>query len=777
MTLVPTRVLVINQHLSLAVKLKQALESFGGFEVTPFTTADAALDYLRRRPQDVVLVDFLLPAASGLDLVLRVRGVQPDIAIIASPDRPEVGVIAREMGLHGVVDLPVPIRTLIPLIRQAVETVFDGLPDTAEAHILGDDTASLVIVPPPTLPEFSSLDSVLVKVGGLDPMTGTETLDLDAGPGAEGMEGRTIEFVISDPALVLREQYERTTREHPLAGAAKEAVGIFHQLAAEEPPMPTLEGNGTVGDLMIGVGDTNLRQVVEILKREVLRPESAAAAPPRPAPQEMPPAQRILQVTLDETLPLDDLLTTLDVAPLKDEKYVREPDFLADIAPQAERTAPAPAADVPRPAPPRTLPEDTSSRRLPPMTLPELDQTGDLSIQTTRMTHPEELLSDPAGMETDILPRPVPPPTLPEMKRPRPTRLPEADRLPVVPPPQPIAEPPVETAPLDAAELAEFETDFGTRPLPTPALGDVPTFDETAPSPEPVSAIADPRIAQLALSLTERSLESTAEAILLTREGQIAAYDGRLPMEDIEELGEGMAQDWEAGTGESRIRFVTLRSSGQDFMIISRGTESGYTLSMIFAGNMPLHSIRRQLDRLIEALYAVPEAAPPVADAPATESVAEPTRPEDLSSAPAPVDAAPVPAPPAPLALRPKAAGAAMPFTYIWLVRDPVMTLENRVAQSIIATLDAQLTEMGWGVRDLSVKEDYVYLLADVPGEMPQNEVVDDLKRITAHVAQQADPRVEPVGLWADSYLTLMPGRAMTVEEIQRFIHFARMRG
>lgn len=791
MSLVPTRVLVINQQLTLAVKLKQALESFGGFEVTPFTTADAALDYLRRRPQDVALVDFLLPGSSGVDLVLRIRGVQPDIAIIASPDLPEVSTIAREMGLHGVIDLPTPIRTLIPIIRQAVETVFDNLPDTAAATVIGGDTASFMIVPPPTLPEFSSLESVLVKVGVLDPMVGTETLDIGA-DASEAVEGKTVEFVINDPAGALREQFARTTPDHPLASAAQQAVGIFHQLAAEEPPLPTLEESGTVGDLMVGVGDTNLRQVVEILKREVIKP---AFSPPKPSAQEAAPpvatpAQVILQVTLDETLPLNDLLSELDLSPLKDERYVREPDFLSDVNVSRAVVLPQTQIDVAESPPPKPDLSDTGARRPPPMTLPELDQTGDLRFQTTRMTHPEDLITDPTGMETDILARPAPPPTLPEMPRSRPMTLPEspAVEMPAVPPVlrQPAEAAPAasaevsETAPLDPAELAEFETDFGTKSLASPVLPGL--TEETAPSPERQRAVAsdDPQIAQLAVSLTERSLESTAAAIVLTRAGLIAAYDGHLPIEDIHDLADVIGQDWDANIGESRIRFATHRASGQDYMIISRGTELGFTLSMIFAGNMPLHSIRRQLDRLVEALQAIPEPPVSVEDDPesfkaeaATDTVALSESFESAALADEPSQQAVVPAP----VLRPKAIGPTTTYTYVWLVRDPQMTLDNAVAQAIVTALDARLTQMGWGVRELSVREDYVYVLADVPGDVQQNEVIGELKRTTSEVAYGADNRIDPARLWADSYLTLLPGRAMTVDEIQRFIHFARMRG
>src|SRR5205085_7182760 len=39
----------------------------------------------------------------------------------------------------------------------------------------------------------------------------------------------------------------------------------FHTLAQEEPPLPTLEENGTVSDLLVGISDSNFRDVLALL--------------------------------------------------------------------------------------------------------------------------------------------------------------------------------------------------------------------------------------------------------------------------------------------------------------------------------------------------------------------------------------------------------------------------------------------------------------------------------------------------------------------------------
>lgn len=804
MALVATRVLVINPKLKTAIRIKQALEQAGSYEVAAFTSSGAALDYLRSRPQDVVLVDFGMPELPGIDLALRVRALQPDAAIIATPDTSEVAAVARDLGFQAVLDTVIPVRQMIPVIRNAVAHMRDTLPDTAEAPALGSDSETLRIAPPDNslaalppagVPEFSSLDSVLVRMGGFDPVPpDTPTVDMrDAG------YARSIEFVLKeDPAA-----------PRPVVDPK------FSQLAAEEPPMPAFEDSGTVGDLMVGVSDSNLREVVDILRSgppatlpEEAGPRRAAPQEPEAVPddeastEEFNTAQIILQTTLDDSTPfsLDQLLSNIDVQagpsrpgikPLPSwieemNRYVREPDFL-------------------------------------PSHLPELDTMSDSSIQTTRMAHPEELVPNPTDMETDRLgPQmdyPPPPDTLPEMPRPAPPPIvPDDDEITERlkfrdEPPDYLPEAAPQTAPQAEVE-PEIEPEAELQPEPE-MIPDMPDVDAFGPpgadeeQPEPVEDVAapqmemdasleletapaqaaefdsssygiippqvtvgtqsdDPQLAQLALTLTQASLELTAEATLLARDGQIVAYSGMLPIEDVRDLGGAIGYDWEAEPQEARIRFVNLPGSGKDYMLYSRRTEDGFTLTMIFAGNMPLRVIRRQSDRLVHALETVPEPPPAemVIDAPETLEVTE--APEAvIAEEPPPAPAAPV---------LPARAGPLTAYGFLWLIRDPEQPLDNEVAQAIVGGLDYQLTHEGWEISTFQVFEDYVYLVADVPGEIPAHDLIEKLMRQSAELAFGADTRIDPERLWADSYLIVFPARELDIEEIQSFINFARVR-
>jgi REP element-mobilizing transposase RayT len=173
-----------------------------------------------------------------------------------------------------------------------------------------------------------------------------------------------------------------------------------------------------------------------------------------------------------------------------------------------------------------------------------------------------------------------------------------------------------DTATFNVSELSEHQSDFDEYATdPVGAFEPKPFAKSSSESEGTQQTLglesADPEIAQLALTLTQVSLELTAEATLLAREGEIVAFSGTMPFEDVQDLGDVIGHDWGAKVGEARIRFVTLPGSGKDYMLYSRMADGGFALSMIFAGNMPLRVIRRQSDRLINALGAVPEPEAP----------------------------------------------------------------------------------------------------------------------------------------------------------------------
>lgn len=730
------RLLILHRQLSFSLRMKETLEQLGGFSVTAFTTLETAYDHLQTQSYHVALVDFMLPGVSGLDAVLRLRSVHPELAIIASPNVPEVAVVVNQMGLSGTIDTPCSARDLLPLLRSTLRELTEILPDTAEAPILSDtDTLSM---------EQGADDSMLLRTQSSIISNEEEAAD----PERAERHSKTIEFVLKADIQTL------DTDELP-EGLSERSAQLFQQLAKEEPPMPTLTESGTIHDLHVAASQTDSREVAAAMLPQPIVPRLTSGEDDEEIPTDNVPVKMALRSAIDESLTLDELKGSIQqqfpdtqgIQPLpswsrRTQSYTGEPDFLDEV--------------------------DTSI--IEPVNEPPTKTDELLGQAPVVDSQPLDLPEMPSKKSTAELP--------PYDFDSRPVDLPEQDM------PTPVDQ----TGELDEAEQAELEEDFEA--LQEKQAAAMPSFGTDRITIGIDSE--DPQIAQLALSLTQYSLELTAEATILARGGEIIAYAGLLPVEEIEEVNGTILEDWEAEPGEARIRFVNLPSSGQDYMIYSRRTDDDLTLSLVFAGNLPLRVMRRQSERLLTALDTIPERDPDTSlldelqerelqnlemlaaqeVESALQSSSEIARDHGQEYAIVSFDQ-PIEIPD--LEIDIAYAGALTAYTFIWVLRDPNARLTEPAMQAIYYELERQLGELGWQVENLQVYEDFVYLIADVPGEASSHAIITDIRHRSAWIAYAVDKSIEPDTLWADGYCVLTPGREMEMEEIQYFINFARM--
>ena len=326
----------------------------------------------------------------------------------------------------------------------------------------------------------------------------------------------------------------------------------------------------------------------------------------------------------------------------------------------------------------------------------------------------------------------------------------------------------------------------------------------------------DPRLAQMALNLTQLSLELTAEALVLLRDGVVIAYSGQLPRQDIEDMRSLFVDALSEEGQPPQIDYVTSPSTGADYMLYAQRTQEGYVLALLFVGTMPISAIRRQGKRLLEAMAAVPELpahreAPPAPIVPTAQEAQQEAQEE---APPAPIvptaqeaqqeaqeEAPPAPivptaqeaqqeaqeeAPPAPIVPTaqeaqqeaqeeaPPAPVNLLPFSFMWLLRHPQQELTSAVAQKLVAGMDAHLTGQGWQVHRLDVYEDFVYLRADAPDNASPQAYIRNLMNASAQIAHAVNPAYDTASLWSDSYLIMPSAREMGIEELQEFINFVR---
>ncbi|HEX2596544.1 MAG TPA: response regulator transcription factor [Luteimonas sp.] len=111
------RILIIDDDARLCAMLEQYLAQ-GGFRVTARHSADEGLAEHRRAPADAIILDLMLPDASGLDVCTRLRersGV-PILMLTARGDAMD-RVVGLELGADDYLPKPFEPRELLARLR------------------------------------------------------------------------------------------------------------------------------------------------------------------------------------------------------------------------------------------------------------------------------------------------------------------------------------------------------------------------------------------------------------------------------------------------------------------------------------------------------------------------------------------------------------------------------------------------------------------------------------------------------------------------------------
>jgi DNA-binding response OmpR family regulator len=283
----------------------------------------------------------------------------------------------------------------------------------------------------------------------------------------------------------------------------------------------------------------------------------------------------------------------------------------------------------------------------------------------------------------------------------------------------------------------------------------------------------DARIAQIAVQLTQYSLESSAQATMLSRPGAMLAVAGPLPESAETRLFEVVDAAWQTGPADSDslIRFITLPDMGE-FLLYSVLVENDLSLSMVFSADTPVRAIRRQASRLSESLALVPEPSEPDA------ALTLPSRPTDLRPPEGWREAVGEPAFAADedLPARPgRDDGPYADYTCLWLPYDPGQELLGDFADGLYAWIRDIAAASEWGLTDLDIKPDYVLLSLRAPQMLLVDAVITRLMDETEERSAEFLPATgNGAPLWTDGYYFVSGSRMLSEREIARFITFQR---
>jgi REP element-mobilizing transposase RayT len=120
-------------------------------------------------------------------------------------------------------------------------------------------------------------------------------------------------------------------------------------------------------------------------------------------------------------------------------------------------------------------------------------------------------------------------------------------------------------------------------------------------------------VSKAAQHLTRLTLESSAQAALITRGEHLWAYAGQLSQGAANELAVTVTRHWDGQKGSDLLRFVRLEATRAEHMLYATRIADDVVLALVFDAETPFSTIRSQASQLAESLSISPiEEVPPV---------------------------------------------------------------------------------------------------------------------------------------------------------------------
>ena len=160
--------------------------------------------------------------------------------------------------------------------------------------------------------------------------------------------------------------------------------------------------------------------------------------------------------------------------------------------------------------------------------------------------------------------------------------------------------------PLDAAELAKMMTD-GKPTNPKVEFASQRPVQVDAPTELPW--LQD--INRAAQHLTRLTLESSAQAALITLNNELWAYAGQLSKAAAQEISQTIQRYWDNEEKSDLLRFIRLEATRAEHMLYATRLSPTMILALVFDAETPFSTIRIQAGKLAGSLASTPPAEPP----------------------------------------------------------------------------------------------------------------------------------------------------------------------
>jgi CheY-like chemotaxis protein len=157
----------------------------------------------------------------------------------------------------------------------------------------------------------------------------------------------------------------------------------------------------------------------------------------------------------------------------------------------------------------------------------------------------------------------------------------------------------------DILNMLENNSTASSQFSPTPHHKDVQASNSSLPW------LAD--VTRAAQHLTRLTLESSAQAALITRGDSLWAYAGQLSQGAAKELAVAVTRHWDGQKGSDLLRFVRLEATKAEHMLYATRLADDVVLALVFDAETPFSTIRSQAGQLVSQLSSQ---APDVVEAP-----------------------------------------------------------------------------------------------------------------------------------------------------------------
>ncbi len=134
-------------------------------------------------------------------------------------------------------------------------------------------------------------------------------------------------------------------------------------------------------------------------------------------------------------------------------------------------------------------------------------------------------------------------------------------------------------------------------------------------------------VSKAAQHLTRLTLETSAQAALITRSNELWAYAGQLSQAAAKEIAQTLGRNWSGQKGSDLLRFIRLESTKAEHMLYATALSEGMLLAMVFDAETPFSTIRTQAGQIATSLNDTDakEEKQASSKSPASDVTAQPT--------------------------------------------------------------------------------------------------------------------------------------------------------